>query len=62
MAESIRNTVSGVIYDAFNAPLNNVTVQAYDKDLRSAQLLGEALTDAKGFYKISYEATTICGL
>ena len=34
----------------------NVTVQAYDKDLRSEQLLGQAVTNAKGFYSISYNA------
>ena len=57
MADAILNTVSGIIYDAFNAPMMNVAVQAYDKDLRSAQLLGETKTDAKGFYKISYDAS-----
>jgi hypothetical protein len=53
----ILRTVSGNIYDAYNAPMINVTVQAYDKDLRTAQLLGETVTDAKGFYMISYDAT-----
>ena len=57
MAEIILSTVSGIIYDAFNAPIINVTVQAYDKDLRTAQLLGEAISDAKGFYTIRYDAT-----
>ncbi len=52
----IFNTVSGIIYDAYNAPMIKVTVQAYDKDLRSEQLLGQAVTDAKGFYRISYDA------
>ena len=51
------NTVSGTIYDAFNAPLNNVTVQVFDKDLRSEQLLGAAVTDDKGFYKVNYESS-----
>ncbi|MGZ5029144.1 MAG: Tc toxin subunit A-related protein [Methylobacter sp.] len=53
----ILNTVSGTIYDAFDAPMANVTVQAYDKDLRTEQLLGQALTDARGFYSISYDAS-----
>jgi hypothetical protein len=53
----ILNNVSGNIYDAYDAPMINVTVQAYDKDLRTAQLLGETVTDAKGFYMISYDAT-----
>ena len=47
------NTVSGTIYDVFNTPLNNVTVQVFDKDLRSEQLLGAAVTDDKGFYKVT---------
>jgi hypothetical protein len=49
-------TVSGTIYDSFNAPLANVTVRAFDKDLRSEQQLGETLTDAQGFYKINYNS------
>ena len=51
------NTVSGIIFDAFDAPIENVTVQAFDKDLRSEQLLGAANTDVKGFYSINYDAT-----
>lgn len=38
-------TVEGVIYDAFNEPLTNVKVKAFDKDLRRAHLVGEAVTD-----------------
>lgn len=49
--------VNGIIYDEFNTPMINVTVQAYDKDLRSAQLLGDAVTDVNGFYTISYNTT-----
>ena len=56
MASIILNTVSGTIYDAFNTPLPNVTVEAFDKDLRQEQLLGQAVTDAKGHYTISYDA------
>lgn len=47
--------ISGKIYDAFDAPLMEVIVNAYDKDLRSEQLLGETKTDAKGFYTIDYD-------
>ena len=50
------NTVSGIIYDAFDTPLANVTVQAFDKDLRSEQNLGSTTTDAKGFYSINFPA------
>jgi hypothetical protein len=51
------NTVSGTIYDPFDAPASNLTVRAFDKDLRTEQLLGEVLTDANGFYEISYDAS-----
>ena len=50
------NTVSGTIYDVNNAPMPDATVQAYDKDLRSEQLLGQTVTDANGFYRIAYDA------
>lgn len=53
----ILNTVSGMIYDAFNAPLTGVTVNAYDKDLRTEQLIGSAISDAKGFYIITYDSS-----
>ena len=47
-------TAHGTIYDAFNVPLTGVTVEASDKDLRSEQLLGSAVTDANGAYSITY--------
>ncbi len=46
--------IQGNIYDAHDAPLADVIVKAYDKDLRTAQLLGEAKTDKKGHYEIHY--------
>jgi hypothetical protein len=54
---SIISTISGTIYDAFNAPVPNLSVQALDKDLRTEQLLGQAVTDANGHYTISYDAS-----
>ena len=50
-------TVEGVIYDAFNEPLTNVKVKAFDKDLRKAHLVGEAVTDKKGHYLIRYNSS-----
>ncbi len=46
-ANSNTNTLSGTIYDAHDAPLANVMVEVYDKDLRTEQLLGKAKTDAQ---------------
>ena len=57
MAEIILNTLSGTIYDPLNVPMINMTVQAFDKDLRTEQLLGQAVTDENGFYTISYDGT-----
>lgn len=50
------HTISGFIYDAFNTPMAGVKVNAFDKDLRTVQPLGEAVTDKNGFYKITYGA------
>ncbi len=50
------SSISGIIYDAFNAPMAGVTVNAFDRDLRTEQLVGTARTDAKGFYKLKYDA------
>src|SRR5680860_1534096 len=47
-------TVQGTIYDAFNVPMPKVLVKAYDKDLRTAQKLGEVITDKNGQYLIKY--------
>ena len=48
-------SVQGIIYDVFNKPLKDVTVQAFDQDLRSEQLLGKAVVDDKGHYSIRYK-------
>ncbi len=50
-------TVQGTIYDAFNASMPNVLVKAYDKDLRTEQILGEVVTDKNGQYLIEYTAS-----
>ena len=45
--------VRGSVNNKDNEPLN-VVVRAFDEDLRTAQILGEARTDAKGQYRIEY--------
>lgn len=50
----INQTVSGHIYDEYDAPIANAKVKAFDKNLRTEKLLAQAATDAQGFYKISY--------
>lgn len=47
-------TVFGQITRSNGEPASGVTVRAYDRDLRSRQLLGEATTDEAGEYEITY--------
>ena len=37
-----------------NTPVPNVTVQAFDRDLRSRELLGQTTTNVNGYYEIFY--------
>lgn len=46
--------VYGVVRNEFGEPLDSVTVQAFDRDLRNEQLLGSVLTEA-GRYEIRYQ-------
>ncbi len=52
------NSISGNIYEAFDTPLPHVIVIAFDKDLRTEQLIGNAITDTNGFKKITYDPAT----
>jgi Tc toxin complex TcA C-terminal TcB-binding domain/Neuraminidase-like domain len=52
---SVLLSVQGRILDAQGYPLANVAVRAYDRDMRTEQLLGNAdPTDAKGAYKVTF--------
>ena len=46
--------VAGTVQLATEAPAAGFTVRAFDRDLRSEQLLGETVTDGKGKYSINY--------
>ncbi len=46
--------VHGIVRDAQGAPLPELTIQAFDRDLRKDQPLGQGPTDKKGSYQISY--------
>ncbi len=46
--------VHGTVSDGRNNKLANLLVKAFDRDMRSEELLGECLTGAKGEYSISY--------
>src|SRR5262245_42570938 len=47
--------VAGTIVDAGGSPVPGLIVTAYDRDLRSAELLGNSVfSDARGRYEIFY--------
>lgn len=46
--------VRGRIFTSDQAPINGVRVRAFDQDRGVETLLGEAVTNVKGYYEISY--------
>lgn len=50
------NIVHGIVSNRNNKSLSGLLVRAFDRDMRSEDFLGEALTDAKGKYSIEYSA------
>ena len=50
------NVVLGRVTDKLARPLANLLVQAYDRDMRSEELLGECVTDRDGKYAIAWSA------
>src|SRR5450432_1026034 len=53
-AANARYKVYGAIRNQYQQPMIQVTVRAFDKDIRTEQLLGEASTDQSGNYEIRY--------
>jgi hypothetical protein len=56
--EGAARRVHGTVRDRFGRPLDGVTVRAFDRDLRTETLLGEAETVA-GRYDVGYSATQL---
>lgn len=54
VSAAARYKVYGTVRDQFLQPLAGVTIQAFDKDIRSEQLLGKANSDGSGYYEIFY--------
>lgn len=48
------NLVVGTVIDKVGRPLSNLVVQAYDRGLRSEELLGECVTGRDGKYEIAW--------
>ncbi len=65
MAQQIENKkenlVFGRVVDRSNQPLANLIVQAYDRDMRSEELLGEYVTDRDGKYEIGWSHSQLSG-
>lgn len=55
------NIVFGKVTNQSNQPLTNLLVQAYDRDMRSEQLLGECLTAQDGSYRINWKHEQLSG-
>ncbi|KIO75805.1 hypothetical protein TH53_18480 [Pedobacter lusitanus] len=55
------NIVFGKIRNQSNQPLPNLLVQAYDRDMRSEELLGECITAQDGSYEISWKHEQLSG-
>lgn len=47
--------VYGTVTDAQGIPVSNILIRAFDRDLRTEELLGEKLTDDTGKYEIIYD-------
>lgn len=46
--------VKGTLSLPDNIPVPNITIRAFDRDLRSRELLGQTTTNADGYYEIFY--------
>ena len=48
--------VLGFVHYPDGRPASDMTVRAFDRDLRKEQVLGESKTDTKGLYQVDYSA------
>ena len=55
------NVVKGRLSNIDNEPLANLIVKIFDRDMRSEELLGEAVTDKDGRYKINWSHSQLSG-
>ena len=55
------NLVLGRVTNNLNNPLSNLIVQAFDRDMRSEELLGENITDREGKYEITWLHSQLSG-
>ncbi len=55
------NLVLGRVVDKLNRPLAGLIVQAFDRDMRSEELLGESITNREGKYEIIWLHSQLSG-
>src|SRR4030043_638668 len=55
------NLVFGRVTDKLNRPLANLVVRAFDRDMRSEELLGESITNRDGKYEIAWSHSQLSG-
>jgi hypothetical protein len=55
------NLVFGRVTDSINRYLPNLLVQAFDRDMRDEELLGESITDKDGKYEITWLHSQLSG-
>lgn len=55
------NLTLGRVVDQRNRPLANLIVKAFDRDMRSEELLGENSTDREGKYEITWSHSQLSG-
>jgi hypothetical protein len=56
------NFVLGRVVDRLKHPLANLLVNAYSRDIRGEELLGESITDREGKYKITWTLGQLSGI
>ncbi|TAK64589.1 MAG: hypothetical protein EPO24_03185, partial [Bacteroidetes bacterium] len=55
------NIIHGRIINNISRPLANLIVQAFDRDMRSEEFLGECITDPEGKYEIAWSPGKLSG-
>lgn len=55
------NLILGTIKDAQNRPITRLQVEAFDRDMRAEEPLGEATTDRDGKYQIEWKQSQLDG-
>ncbi|MBP1743823.1 MAG: hypothetical protein H6Q58_801 [Firmicutes bacterium] len=55
------NFILGLVVDKLKRPLSNLIVRAFERDMRTEELLGEAITNKDGKYEITWLHSQLIG-